>query len=120
MPNLRDEVLREAALIEEDSNYSARSHFVEAVHWRNARLWIGIPTVIAGAISGLAALAPFDYHGYVASILALLTAASVAVMTFLNPQDQQNAHLVAGNRYLALRNRARFFQRIDANADHSG
>lgn len=119
MTSLREVLVQEAKRIEEDTNHSARSHFVEALRWRRVRLSIGIPTVIAGAISGLTALAQFDYHGVIASILALLAAAAAAVMTFLNPHEQENAHLNAGNRYLALRNDAGTFLRIDSRSEHS-
>jgi hypothetical protein len=35
-----------------------------------------------------------------------------AVTTFLNPSERANAHLRAGNAYLALENRARLFYRM--------
>lgn len=113
MTNVRDELLREARRIEEDANYSARSHFVAARRWRAVHLWVGIPTVIASAVSGLSALGQFDNHNVIAGLLALLVAAAIAVTTFLNPHKQASVHLEAGNRFLALRNQARFFYTID-------
>lgn len=118
MTSVRDEVVREAKRIEEDANYSARSQFVAARRWRALHLWIGIPTVIAAALSGLSALGPFDYHSVIASLLALLAAAATAVTTFLNPNKQADIHLEAGNRYLALRNRTRVLWSIEVVTPH--
>jgi hypothetical protein len=119
MMGLKTNLMHEARRIQEDANHSARSHFVEALQWRSLHLWIGIPTAIAAAVSGLAALTQFDNHNIIAGVLALFVAASTAVITFLNPQQQTNAHQDAGSKYLALRNQARIFREVDCSSQQS-
>jgi hypothetical protein len=109
-PEVLAELKTEAKNIEEDSTYSAKGHFEGSDIWAHRNLWIGIPTSVAAAIAGVAAL---KAHPVLAGILAMLVAASSAVSTFLNPRDKSTSHLKAGNAYKALQNDARIFWRIE-------
>ena len=111
--NVKENMIREAKRIEEDSLYSAKGHFIAANFWANFHLWIGVPTAILAAISGASALSQFDNHNVIAGILAIIVTALVAVTTFLNPNEKANVHLNSGNRYNSLRNKARMFREID-------
>ena len=94
--------------------YSAKGHFEAANGWKNFHIFLGIPTVICSAVAGASAFSQFDNHNTIAGVLAILAAALTAVSTFLNPNEQANAHQNVGNRYNALRNRSRTFYTMDA------
>ena len=109
----RIKIVEEAQRVENDTLYSAKSHFEAANGWKNFHIFMGIPTVIFSAIAGASAFSQFDNHNSIAGVLAILVAALTAVSTFLNPNEQADAHQNVGNRYNALRNRARTFYTID-------
>lgn len=111
--SVREKILKEAKRIQEDALYSAKGHLVAASRWSTYHLRIGVPSAILATISGASALTQFDYHSVVAGSLALVTAALVAVSTFLNPNEKANCHSNAGNQYLSLRNSVRFFAEIE-------
>lgn len=100
----------EGRRIGEDSLHSAKSHFASAEHWGWLHLAVGIPTTLVAAVAGVSALNDYPKLG---GILAIAVAALSALATFLNPSGRQNAHLLAGNQYQALRNAARIFCEID-------
>lgn len=117
--NIKENMIKEARRIEEDSLHSAKGHFVAANFWTNFHLWIGVPTAILAAIAGASALSQFENHNIIAGILAIIVTALTAVTTFLNPNERANSHLNAGNKYNSLRNKARIFCEIDTCGDDS-
>jgi len=119
MQDFKENILKEARRVEEDSLYSAKGHFVAANFWMNFHFWIGVPTVILAAIAGASALSKFDNHEVVAAGLSIIVAALTAVMTFLNPNEKSNSYLNTGNKYNSLRNRVRIFCEIDSCTDLS-
>lgn len=112
--NTKDNIIKEARRIEEDTLYSAKGQFIAANFWTKFHLWMGVPTAILAAIAGASALSQFENHNIVAGILAIMVAALTAVTTFLNPNEKANSHLNAGNKYNSLRNKARIFCEIDS------
>ena len=60
--DIKDNILKEARRIEEDSLYSAKGQFVAANFWTNFHLWIGVPTAILAAIAAASALSQFNNH----------------------------------------------------------
>lgn len=105
-----EQLIAESDRIEEDAKHSAKSHFECADGWGYRNMWIGIPTTIAAAIAGVAALKNYPL---VAGIMSLAVAASSAVFTFLNPKERSGSHLAAGNNYKCLQNDTRMFRCID-------
>jgi len=116
---IKENLIKEARRVEEDSLYSAKGHFVAANFWTNFHLWIGVPTAILAAIAGASALSHFDDHNVLAGILAIIVTALTAVTTFLNPNEKAASHRNAGNKYNSLRNRARIFGEIDSCGEDS-
>jgi len=117
--DIKDNILKEARRIEEDSLHSAKGQFVAANFWTNFHLWIGVPTAILAAITGASALSQFENHNIIAGILAIIVTALTAVTTFLNPNEKANSHRNAGNKYNSLRNKARIFCEIDSCGEES-
>src|SRR5260370_33515488 len=115
----RATIIEEAHRVENDALYSAKGHFEAANGWKNFHIFLGIPTVICSAVAGASAFSQFDNHTTIAGILAILAATLTAVSTFLNPNEQASAHQNVGNRYNALRNRARTFYAMDALVETS-
>jgi len=68
---------------------------------------------IYSSIENTAALAQFDNHSIIAGALAIMVAAFTGVTTFLNPNEKASAHQNVGNKYNALRNKARTFYNLD-------
>ena len=117
--DIKDNMLKEARRIEEDTLYSAKGQFVAANFWANFHLWIGVPTAILAAIAGASALSQFENHNIIAGILAIIVTAFTAVTTFLNPNEKANSHRNAGNKHNSLRNKARIFCDIDSCGEDS-
>ena len=108
-----EKIIEEAKRVENDALYSAKGHYDAATGWNRFHLLLGIPTVIFSAVAGASALSQFDNHNTIAGILAILVAALTAVSTFLNANGQATTHQNVGNKYNALRNRARTFYSMD-------
>jgi hypothetical protein len=115
--SIADEVVKELAdealRIEEDATLSAKSQFETAAKWRRMHYWIGIPTTVLAAVTGVAAIAD---RPAIAVCLAILTAVASGLSTFLMPLEKSNSHLIAGNGYKAVQNDARIFNRIECKA----
>jgi hypothetical protein len=92
---------------------TARAHFAGSIFWGNVRLFVGGLAAVLSALAGASALSKLDGGAIVAGVLALAVTTLTAVTTFLNPSERANAHLRAGNAYLALENRARLFYRLE-------
>jgi len=111
--DMKEQIRKESARIEEDCLYSSKSHFYAGQRWTNVHLWLGIPAAILAAIAGASALSEFQSHNMVAGILSIVVAALIAVATFVNPNERAITHKNAGNKYNSLRNRARIFYAIE-------
>lgn len=116
MRELKDNILKEAKRIEEDALYSSKGHFAACARLRLTHYSLGIPTVVLSALAGASVLAKFDCNNIVAGIASIIVAILSALITFLNPNDRASQHLDAGNRYNAIRNRARILYEIDSLA----
>lgn len=106
----KENLIKEAKRIEEDSIYSSKSHYEAARTWDNVYLWLGIPTAIIAGISGVSA---FEEHKLIAGISAIIAAALASISTFLNPSEKAQAHYIAGQKFTALKNRTRIFREIE-------
>ncbi len=115
---LKDNLVREAARLEEDTLYTSKGHYAASEQWRNVHLSVGIPTAALTAIAGLViVVGPTEALGIpldaVFGLVAVSGAASTAIMTFLGPEKRSTEHHAAGDRYNALKGRARRFREID-------
>lgn len=110
MDSIKRELWLESARVEEDCEYSYKSHFEAAGLWTRVHYWIGIPSAVLAAIAGISA---FDERTIVAGILAILVSALGSLATFLNPSGKATEHTNSGNSYLLIRNRARIFRNIE-------
>jgi hypothetical protein len=108
-------IINEAKRIEEDSIYSAKGHFYASHCWSTAQLWLGGISTILSAIAGASLLAKYDNYSLIGGILSLIVVTLTAVLTFINPNQRANEHLVAGNKFNALKNDARIFYSIKVN-----
>lgn len=115
----RHEVVREAKRIEESLLYSSKGHLAASHFWGNFHLWIGIPMVVMSTVAGASALSQLDPNHLIAGILSTIVAALAAVITFLNPNEKESAHLKAGNTYDTLLSEVRIFRTIGCWGDES-
>ena len=111
-------IIEEAKRIEEDCLYSSKRQFETANTWMRIHYWIGIPATVFSAIAGVSILSQSNSY-IIAGFLAIMVAALIAVSTFLNPNEKATLHHNAGNRYNALKEKARYFYQIECinNAD---
>lgn len=100
----------ELSRIEEDSIWTSKGHFNAADRWSRIHLWIGIPSALLAAAAGASA---WKNQPEVAGVLALVSGAMTALLTFLNPQARHAAHQQAGSRFIALRNEARLMRDVE-------
>lgn len=111
VPSAKDEIIKEAKRLEENTLYSSKGHFAAAQFWGGSHLWIGMAI---SAVSAVAAAFTFsDSYRLAVGILALVVAMLSAVATFLNPNEKAATHLTAGNSYDALCTRSRVFWTIE-------
>lgn len=109
LSELREAIARECSRLEEDSLYSAKGSFEAAKRWGHVHLMVGIPTALIAAVAGVSA---FNDYPEFAGVLAVLVTALSSISTFLNPSEKAQAFSQAGNRYNALRARARFLREV--------
>jgi len=109
----KDEIIKEARRIEEDTLYSSKGHFAASHFWSNFHLWVGIPIVFLSALAGTSALSEVSHKNLIAGILAIIVAVLSGVWTFINPNEKASAHLNSGNNYDALQNKIRIFRTIE-------
>ncbi len=108
--NIKESVRDEALRIEEDALHSMKGHFNVAHRWGKAHLCLGIPGTVLAAWAGVNA---FSDCQTLTSILALLAASLMAVITFLKPQTISENHRNAGAEYNKLKNKTRIFREIE-------
>jgi len=108
----KEEIIKEAQRIEQDTLYSAKGHLTAAHFWSALHFRLGLPTSVLAAIAAASAFLKTDKN-VVAGSISTLVAALSAMTTFLNPNARAAAHLQAGNSYDALRNKARIFRTIE-------
>lgn len=109
LTELRAAIARECSRVEEDCLYSAKGSFEAARIWGHVHLMVGIPTALIAALAGVSA---FNDYPELAGAMAVLAAGLSSISTFLNPSEKAHAFSQAGNRYNALRGRARFLREV--------
>jgi hypothetical protein len=100
---------QECSRLEEDTLYSARGHFEAARTWGRVHLTIGLPTALLAAVAGVSA---FNNLPLLAGGTSILVAALSSVSTFLNPSEKAQTHLLAGNKFNAVRSQARLLREV--------
>lgn len=113
----RDEIVKEAARIEEAALYSSKGHFKAAEMWGWFHVILGLLIVALAAVAGAKAFSKIDADGTMAGVLSIAVAVLSAVATFLNPNRRASDHLSAGNKYDALISKARIFRTIECWGD---
>jgi hypothetical protein len=109
----KQQIVNEAKRIEESLLYSSKGHYAAARFWSNFHLWIGIPMVIITAIAGATAFKTFDSNGVLAGICALIGVVLSSLMTFLNPNEKESQHRIAGHNYDSLMSTVRLFWSVE-------
>lgn len=108
--SLKDAIADETHRIEEDALHSMKGHFNAGSLWGKVHLILGLPSAI---LAGWAGIEAFAENPQLTAILALLSAALTATVTFLKPQAVSDNHKNAGREYNKLKNKARIFREIE-------
>jgi len=109
--NVRNEIVKEADRIREDSEYSSINHFEAGRIWMLFHYLIGIPSTFF-ALGVVKSLYSKEYTWAIG--LSVFVAFLSFLITVLNPKEKAMLHKNAGNEYRALRNEARIFQNIES------
>lgn len=117
MSEIKENIIKEAKRIEEDSEYSSIGHFKAVERWSHVQLYMGILTSFLSAFTGYITLTENFNFFTTAGIIAILVSALSAIYTFLNPNEKVNLHHKSGTQYNTLRNAARIFIEIDCLKD---
>jgi hypothetical protein len=104
-------LVKECQRVEEDCLHSMKGHFNAGSCWSKAHLWLGMPSAVLAAWAGVEA---FQNNPSRTAILALLSGALTATITFLSPQKVADNHNNAGREYNALRNQSRRVREIES------
>jgi hypothetical protein len=105
------ELKAEADRLEWDALYTMKGHFNAAMLWNITHYSLGIGAVVLGAIAGQQFV---NNHTILASVIAALSAALTAVITFLKPSEKAQPHHEAGVFCSEIKRGARMFQNISA------
>ncbi len=105
-------IINEANDIKRKAHFTARAHFIQAEHWGQINLRIGIPSVLMASVAGASALTDSRYGSFIAAVLAIAVAALTAVTTFLKPSEKETIYLKAGNDYDSLRFKSSRFVKV--------
>jgi hypothetical protein len=108
----KEEIIKEALRIEQDTLCSSKGHFAAAHFWSALHFRLGLPTSVLAAIAAASAFSKSDSN-IVAGLISTAVAALSATATFLNPNTRAAVHLKAGNNYDALNNKVRIFRTIE-------
>lgn len=111
----------QALRIWEDALYCSAGHFQESRWWEGVNLWMGIPTTIIAAITGITSLSDSGNSSALSAasssmiipLLAFTVAALSGLSTFLDPKGQASKHYHAASEYQALVNDIQLFCQID-------
>ena len=107
---LKNAISDEAHRIEEDSLHSMKGHFNAGSLWGKTHVILGLPSAI---LAGWAGIEAFSDKPELTAILALLSAALTATVTFLKPQSVADNHKNSGREYNKLKNAARRFREVE-------
>jgi hypothetical protein len=114
---VRDEIILEAQRLEERTGDSSKGHHCAAEGWNQRGFRLGLPTAIISAVTSLAVFAQAAkdiwWVGFLAVALSILVTILTTLTTFLNPNEQENAHTTAAHAYDRLNNDARMFATIE-------
>lgn len=103
-------MVKETSRIEEDSWYSAKSHFNAASLWSKLHYWLGVPATICTAAAGAAFIKDW---AIAAQLLSALATILTGLVTFLKPNEKSTQHKAVADQYLTLKNDARVFREIE-------
>ncbi|ENL4094506.1 SLATT domain-containing protein [Providencia rettgeri] len=104
--NIRNECFR----IEEDSQYSSKSHYNISTRWDFYNNFINITIAILSALAGLTIIKDFPVISLIIMIfLTCLTALNAAT----NPSKRASIHKVVAGEYNCLKNDVRVFREIE-------
>ncbi len=109
----REQVIVEAARIEEACKYSSKGHFKAATLWSFFHLALGLPMVMLAGVAGAAAFSRLPGSGELGGYFSIAIVVLSSVVTFLNPNKKASEHLNAGNKFDAMLNKVRIFRTIE-------
>jgi hypothetical protein len=119
----RQQIVDEAKRLEETTLHSFKGHYNAAARWDKAHLWLGLPTTILSTLVGAASFAQFAKQSpdiaLAAGCISIAVAVLSGIITFLNPNKREAAHLAAGNAFERLHNEARVFWSVDCLLEKS-
>jgi hypothetical protein len=114
MVNLKEEIVKEAQRIHEDSEITYKAHFVASEKWDKCHFWLGIVSIILSTTAGSLALSRvFPNFEIISGLCGFSAAAVVGVNTFLRPERRSINHMEYANKYKILRDNLRVFYNIE-------
>ena len=113
-PTLKAELVKECERIEEDALFSGKGHYNAAGPWRTGHRALGVTSALGSALAGVAVLK--EWSPILAIGAAAASTIAAIVLTTLKPSEESDRHQRAGDRYFAIKNRARIFRCIEVIA----
>lgn len=110
---LRDGIWKEADAVDENCDYSSQRHFNTATSCERRHYGLGGGAVLLAVMAAGALLYPPWFSVWLSAISGMGSAALTGAATLLKPKESSAGHVRAGSAYLALRNEARSFKRLD-------
>jgi hypothetical protein len=116
---LRRGIWEEADAVDENCDFSSQRHFNTAASCERRHYGLGGGAIVLAAMAAGTLLYPPWFSAWLGGISAIGSAALTGAATLLKPKETSAAHFRAGNAYLALRNEARSFKRLDCRDPRS-
>ncbi len=109
--DLKDQLVKEALRIEEDSLFSGKGHYNAVAPWVWFHRSLGIISAVGSALAGLAVLK--QWSPTIPIVSAGISSVAAVVLTTLKPSEEADRHQRAGDSFFAVKNRARIFRSIE-------
>lgn len=110
---LREGIWAEADSVDENCDYSSQRHFNAASLCDRQHYGLGGGAILLAVMAAGTILYPPWFSVWLSGVSAMGSAALTGASTLLKPKEFASAHARAGSAYLALRNQARSFKRLD-------
>ncbi len=109
----KERIYRLVMGINEDSLYSYKAHYNAAAYWSKINTYIGVPSAILAALSGILSVNGDGTSNVFAAIFAFTSASLIGLNTFLNPSERSQGHFSSGTNFHDIYRRTRKFVAVE-------
>jgi hypothetical protein len=107
--SLQELICKQAKKIESDCDRASVRDSLVSATWDKWNLRLGVSSAVLAGAAAAVAQVKVDKISIVTTVLALLSAITGSILTFLAPSEKASTYHKFSNNYFALRDKLRFF-----------